>query len=115
SDQFTSAYRSDPNADTPANVKAVVGFYGVYDMLAQWSHDQVFRPNDQIGEKFLGASPMQNRRIYFESSPLSYATVGQNRPRFLTIHGDSADVVEAPSQSVAFLTALNEARIYVRR
>ncbi len=28
-DQFTSAYRDDPNAATPTNVKAVVAFYGV--------------------------------------------------------------------------------------
>ena len=40
-DQFTSAYRDDPNAGTPVNVKAVVGFYGIYDMLAQWKHDML--------------------------------------------------------------------------
>jgi dipeptidyl aminopeptidase/acylaminoacyl peptidase len=84
-------------------------------MLAQWMHDQNFRPNDQITEKFLGASPPQNRRIYFESSPISYATAAPNRPRFLLIHGDVDDVVDAASQSLAFLTALNQARIYVRR
>jgi acetyl esterase/lipase len=114
-DQFSSAYRSDPNAETSASVKAVVGFYGVYDMLAQWTHDQNFRPNDQITEKFLAVSPTQNRRVYFESSPISYATAAPNRPRFLLIHGDVDDVVDAQSQSVAFLTALNQARIYVRR
>lgn len=115
SDQFSSAYRSDPNAEVPAGVKAVVGFYGVYDMLAQWMHDQHFRPNDQITEKFLGMSPMQNRRIFFDSSPISYATTAPNRPRFLLIHGDVDDVVDAATQSVPFLTALNQARIFVRR
>jgi acetyl esterase/lipase len=114
-DQFASAYRSDPHADVPAGVKAVIGFYGVYDMLAQWMHDQTFRPNDQITEKFLGASPTHNRRIYFDASPLSYATVDRTRARFLLIHGDSDDVVDAQSQSAAFLAALNQARIYVRR
>ena len=39
SDQFTSAYGDDPYAAKPINVKAVVGFYGIYDMLAQWAHD----------------------------------------------------------------------------
>ena len=29
---FSSQYRDDPYTATPANVKAVVGFYGVYDM-----------------------------------------------------------------------------------
>ena len=60
---------------TAANVKAVIGFYGVYDMQAQWLHDQITRPRDQITEKFLGVSPMQSRRVYFDASPMSYATV----------------------------------------
>jgi hypothetical protein len=67
-----------------------VGFYGVYDMQAQWLHDQITRPRDQITEKFLGVSPMQNRRIYFDASPTSYATVEKNektRTRFLLIYG----------------------------
>ncbi|HEY6258946.1 MAG TPA: alpha/beta hydrolase [Xanthobacteraceae bacterium] len=113
--QFSSGYRDDPYVATPVNVKAVVGFYGVYDMLAQWQHDQIFRPRDQIAEKYLGASPMQNRRIYFEASPMSYATVEKNRTRFLLIHGTNDDVVDPPSQSQAFLTALNQAGIGVRR
>jgi acetyl esterase/lipase len=112
---FASAYRDDPNAATPVNVKAVVAFYGVYDMLAQWQHDQIARPRDNIAEKYLGASPMQNRRVYFESSPMSYATIDRNRTRFLLIHGTNDDVVDPPSQSQAFLIALNQAGILVRR
>jgi acetyl esterase/lipase len=113
--QFSSAYHDDPNAATPVNVKAVVGFYGVYDMLAQWQHDQIARPRDNIAEKYLGASPMQNRRVYFESSPISYATIERNRTRFLLIHGTNDDIVDPPSQSQAFLIALNQAGIPVRR
>src|SRR6185369_9924091 len=85
---FSTEYRSDPHVATAANVKSVIGFYGVYDMQAQWLHDQITRPRDQISEKFLGASPMQNRRIYFDASPTSYATVEKNektRTRFLLI------------------------------
>jgi acetyl esterase/lipase len=114
-DQFTAAYRDDPMAATAANVKAVVGFYGVYDMLAQWTHDLVARPRDNIAEKFLGAAPTVNRRIYFESSPISYATVDRKEARFLLIHGTNDDIVDPPSQSGAFLTALNQAGIPVRR
>ena len=113
--QFSSAYRDDAWAATPTNVKAVVGFYGVYDMLAQWEHDQIARPRDQIAEKYLGASPMQNRRIYFESSPMSYAIVDKRGPRFLLVHGTNDDIVDPPSQSQAFLVALNQAGIFVRR
>jgi acetyl esterase/lipase len=114
-DQFNSAYRDDANAAVSANVKAVVGFYGVYDMHAQWMHDLVSRPNDKIVEKFLGASPMQNRRLYFDASPISYATVDRNQVRFLLIHGTDDDIVDPPSQSGAFLTALTQAGFFVRR
>jgi acetyl esterase/lipase len=114
-DQYTSAYRDDANAAVPANVKCVVGFYGVYDMHAQWIHDLTTRPNDRIVEKFLGVSPMQNRRIYFGASPISYATVDHNQIRVLLIHGTDDDIVDPPSQSGAFLTALTRSGFFVRR
>jgi len=129
-DQFNSAYRDDPNADTPINVKAVIGFYGIYDMLAQWKHDTlaqqkhemlaqrnhdlISRPGDNITEKFLGVSPMQTERIYRESSPINYATVDRNRVRFLLIHGSRDDLVDPLSQSDAFLAALTQAGFFVR-
>jgi acetyl esterase/lipase len=114
-DQFNSAYRDDANAAVPAGVKCVVGFYGVYDMHAQWMHDLVSRPNDKIVEKFLGVSPMQNRRMYFDASPIGHATIDRNQVRVLLIHGTDDDIVDPPSQSGAFLTALTQAGFFVRR
>jgi acetyl esterase/lipase len=114
-DQYTSAYRDDANAAVAADVKAVVVFYGVFDMLAQWTHEQIAHPHDNLVEKFLGASPMQNRRIYFEASPISYATTDHNRVRFLLIHGTDDDVVDPASQSGAFMTALGQAGFFARR
>ena len=114
-DQFTTAYRDGAHATVPANVKAVVGFYGVYDLLAQWTHDLVARPRDPIVEKFLGTSPIVNRRIYFEASPISHATVDRNQLRFLLIHGTNDDIVDSETQSGAFLTALAQAQFFVRR
>jgi acetyl esterase/lipase len=114
---FSSEYRSDPHAATPANVKAVVGFYGVYDMQAQWLHDQIARPRDQITEKFLGVSPMQSRRTYFDASPMSYATVDKREKtgtRFLLLHGTHDDIVDPQTQSQAFLAALKQAGFFVR-
>jgi acetyl esterase/lipase len=114
---FSTEYRGDPHAATPANVKAVIGFYGVYDMPAQWHHDQITRPRDQITEKFLGVSPMQSRRAYFEASPISYTTVEKNektRTRFLLIHGTNDDIVDPQTQSQAFLTALKQAGFFAR-
>jgi acetyl esterase/lipase len=114
-DQYTSEYRNDPHAATPAGVKAVVAFYGIYDMVAQWQHDNIQRPRDQITEKFLGTSPMQNRRVYFESSPMSYATIGPDRPRFLLIHGTEDDIVDPDTQSKPFSIALKQAGIAATR
>ncbi len=114
-DQFTSAYQDDATAKVPADVKAVVGFYGVYDMYAQWIHDLAGRPEDKIVEKFLGVAATKNRRIYFDASPISYATVDHNKLRFLLIHGTHDDVVDPESQSGAFLTALTQAQFFARR
>ena len=100
-------------------MKAVIGFYGVYDMQAQWHHNQITRPRDQITREIprriaYGA----DRRTYFDASPLSYATFESDektRTRFLADlrhqrrHRRSAD----PS-SQAFLTALKQARFFVR-
>jgi acetyl esterase/lipase len=114
---FSTEYRGDPHAATPANVKAVIGFYGVYDMQAQWLHDQIARPRDQITEKFLGVSPMQSRRTFFDASPISYATVEKRErtgTRFLLIHGTNDDIVDPQTQSQAFLTALKQAGFFAR-
>jgi acetyl esterase/lipase len=107
-------YRSDRNAAVASNVKAVIGFYGVYDMLAQWEHDQITRPRDQITEKFLGCTPMVSRKIFFEASPLSYATADKNTTRFLLIYGREDDIVDPVSQSDRFLLALKQAGVFAR-
>jgi len=111
---FASQYLSDRHAATPAEVKVVVGFYGVYDMLAQWEHDQITRPRDQIVEKLLGGPPMVSRKVFFEASPLSYATIDKNSTRFLLIYGREDDVVDPATQSEKFLTALKQAGFFAR-
>ncbi len=98
----------------PIAVKAVVGFYGVYDTAAQWQHDLAVRPRDNITEKFLGAALHADRRVYFESSPISYATADRNTTRFLLVHGTEDDVVDAATQSQAFALALKQAGFFVR-
>jgi acetyl esterase/lipase len=112
--QFSSEDQTDPLAATSSAVKAVVGVYGVYDMLAQWEHDQIVRPRDHITEKFLGGSPMLIRRAYFDASPLSYATVDKNRTRFLLVYGTADDIVDPVTQSQKLLTALKQAGFFVR-
>jgi acetyl esterase/lipase len=111
---FSAEYRADRYASTASNVKAVVGFYGVYDMVAQWEHDQITRPRDPIVEKLLGGPPMVSRRTYFDASPLSYATTDKNSTRFLLIYGREDDIVEPATQSEKFLTALKQAGFFAR-
>lgn len=113
--QFSSQYKNDPNAGTAADVKVAVVFYGMYDLVAQWQHDQVARPLDQVTEKFLGKPPMADRQLYFEASPLNYATVGDNKPAFMVIYGTSDEVVDATQQSLAFEAALRQAKFFVRK
>jgi acetyl esterase/lipase len=111
---FSGEYRNDPYFPISPKVKAVVGVYGVYDMLAQWQHDQIARPRDQISERFLGASPMVDRKVFFEGSPVSYATVDKNATRFLLVYGTNDDIVDPATQSTAFLTALKQAQFVAR-
>jgi len=111
---FCEETRGDPHAAVSCKVKACVGFYGVYDMQAQWEHDQLTRPRDQITEKFLGGPPMANRRTFFDASPLSYATIDKNTTRFLLIYGREDDIVDPPSQSDRFLVALKQAGFFAR-
>jgi acetyl esterase/lipase len=106
--QFSNLYRDDPHANVSAGVKAVVSFYGIYDLQAQWEHDQLARPSDQITEKFIGAPPAKDRRVYFEASPVSYATVDKNRTRYFLIAGKEDDIVD-PKQASDFLTLLKQA------
>jgi acetyl esterase/lipase len=111
---FSNQYRDDPHAAIPPGVKMVIGFYGVYDMVAQWEHDQITRPRDSVTEKLLGCSPMISRRTFFEASPLSYATVDKNSARFLLIYGREDDIVDPVTQSEKFLTALKQAGFFAR-
>jgi acetyl esterase/lipase len=111
---FADHYRDDRHALTPPTVKAVVGFYGVYDMVAQWEHDLITRPRDPIVEKLLGGPPMISRRTYFEASPISYATIDKNSTRFLLIYGREDDIVDPATQSEKFLTALKQAGFFAR-
>lgn len=111
---FSSEHRTGRHASIRADVKAVIGFYGVYDMLAQWEHDQVTRPHDPITEKLLGGPPMVSRKAFFEASPLSYATVDKNSVKFLLIYGREDDIVDPATQSEKFLTALKQAGFFAR-
>lgn len=103
----------DPLAAVSGRVKAVISIYGVYDLAAQWEYDQANRPLDQITQKLLGTRLPENRRAFFDASPLAYATLDNNQTAFMIIHGTADDIVD-PDQAVRFVRALKQANFYVR-
>ena len=111
---FAGAYKEDPYGSVSTRVKVAVGIYGVYAMSAQWHHDLVHRPFDNITQKFLRASLVENRRLYFDASPLSHATRDSNQTAFLLAWGTEDDIVDRHTQSEAFLLALKQAGFFVR-
>jgi acetyl esterase/lipase len=113
SSDYANAYRDDPYASVSTKVKAVVGVYGTYDLSAQWEHDVVSRPADNITQNFIGFPPMQDRRAWYAASPIAHATFANNVTAFLLAYGTHDDIVDT-RQSEAFLTALKQARFYVR-
>jgi acetyl esterase/lipase len=98
----------------PTNVKAMVGVYGVYGLWQQWRHDLSVRPRNPIVEQFLGVSAVDDKRPYFEASPLSFVSARNNGTAFLISWGDADDVVDHRSQSLMFLEALKQSGYFVR-
>jgi acetyl esterase/lipase len=111
---FKNAYPNDQFANVSANVKAVVPFYGVFDMQRQWNYDVLNRPHDNITQKFIGVPPTENRKVYLEASPMTYAVRAKNRTSFLIVVGTEDDIVER-SQSDDFMLALKQAGFFARR
>ncbi len=107
------------NADLPfgnlaTNVKVAIAVYGIFDLPGQWRHDQLTRPRDHLTELFLGTSLIEDRRIYFDASPLSYVSVRNNATAFLLAWGTEDDIVDYRQQGEAFLEALKQARYFAR-
>jgi acetyl esterase/lipase len=111
---FAGAYPRDAYAALSSRVKVLIGVYGIYDMLAQWRHSQIVNPGDNLVECFLGASPAQDRRLYFEASPLSYAITANNKTAVYLGWGTEDDVVDHRTQSQEFLLALKQANFTAR-
>ena len=112
--QFAGAYPQDAHASLSTRVKLLIGVYGIYDLGAQWRHSQIGNPDDNLVECFLGASPMQDRKLYFDASPLSYATIAHNKTAVYLSWGTEDDVVDHRTQSQEFLLALKQAGFTVR-
>src|SRR6266545_4905795 len=79
SDKFVGGYPRDPHAGVSAKVKVFVGVYGVYDLIEMWQRYRIESPRDNNIENFMGCSPMENRQLYFDATPISYATYASNQ------------------------------------
>jgi acetyl esterase/lipase len=110
---FSGAYESDPYAAQSTKVKVAIPVYGVFDLYQQWQHDLESRPRDSIVEKFIGVSAIDDKRAYFDASPLSYVSAKNNGTSFLVVWGTRDDIVDFKSQSEAFMLALKQAGYFV--
>jgi len=112
--KFANGYPQDAFASVSAEVKALVGVYGVYDLLAMWATYRQQSPLDNNIEKFLGASPMEDRQLYFDASPINYATFANNKIGVLLVTGTEDDLVDRKPHTDAFQLALKQAGFFVR-
>lgn len=111
---FVGAYPQDAHAGLPTRVKVLIGVYGIYDLAAMWRQSLITNPADNLVQSFLGAAPMQDRRVYFDASPISYATLGRNGTAVFLGWGDADDLVDPRTQSEPFVLALKQAEFFVR-
>ncbi len=111
---FKDVYPNDAHAKVDSKVKALVGVYGVYDLVEMWQRYQLQSPRENNIENFMGAAPMDDPRLYFDASPLNYATFANNGIGVLLSVGTEDDLVDRRAQTDAFLLRLKQANFFVR-
>jgi acetyl esterase/lipase len=111
---IAGGYPDDACAGVDAGVKVVVGVYGVYDLVEMWQAYRSSSPLDNNIENFIGAAPMENRQVYFDASPVSYATYANNNNAVLLASGTEDDLVDRKVHTDAFLRALKQAGFFAR-
>ena len=111
---FKGAYPNDAHAAAGAKVKALVGVYGVYDLVEMWQRYQLQSPRENNIENFMGAAPMEDPQGYFEASSINYATFANNQIGVFLAVGTEDDLVDRRAQTDAFLMRLKQAGFFVR-
>jgi acetyl esterase/lipase len=114
SSNFKGAYPQDAHAAISSKVKTLVGVYGVYDLVEMWQRYQLQSPRENNIENFMGAAPMDDPRLYFEASPINYATFANNQIGVFLSVGTEDDLVDRRAQTDAFLMRLKQANFFVR-
>ncbi len=113
-ENFKGGNAGDAFGNLSSKVKVAVGVYGVYDLYRQFCSDLSARPRDSITEKFVGASAIDDKRPYFEASPLSYVSAKDNTTAVLLSWGTDDDVVNYREHSEVMLQAMKHAGFFVR-
>jgi len=111
---FKGAYPKDPHASVSTKVKALVGVYGVYDVAEMWQRYLLQSPRENNIENFMGAAPMDDPRLYFDASPINYATFANNQLGVFLAVGTEDDLVDRRKQTDVFLLRLKQANFFVR-
>jgi acetyl esterase/lipase len=114
SEIFKNAYPNDAHAAVSTKVKALVGVYGVYDLVEMWQRYQLQSPRENNIENFMGCAPMDDPRRYFDASPINYATFANNHIGVFLSVGTEDDLVNPRLQTDAFLLRLKQANFFVR-
>ena len=111
---FNRAYPQDAHASVSAKVKALVGVYGVYDLVHMWQTYLMQSPRENNIENFMGAAPPGDPRLYYEASPINYATYANNHIGVLLSVGTEDHLVDRRAHTDAFQTRLKQAGFFVR-
>jgi acetyl esterase/lipase len=111
---FKGGYPGDAHANVSSKVKAFIGVYGVYDVTEMWQRYTLQSPRENNIENFMGAAPMDDPRLYFEASPINYATFANNQAGVFLSVGTEDDLVDRRAQTDVFLLRLKQANFFVR-
>src|SRR5262249_15439226 len=111
---FKGAYPQDAHAGVSTKVKALIGVYGVYDLVQMWQTYLLQSPRENNIENFMGAAPTDDPRLYFEASPVNHATFANSHIRLLLSVGTEDDLVDRRAHTDAFQLRLKQAGFFVR-
>ena len=112
--KFAGGYPQDEHASVATDVKAFAGVYGVYDIAEMWSKYNIQSPKQNNIELFTGASLADNRQLYYDASPTSYAVTANNKVAVHLSVGTEDDLVDRRAHTDAFVRALKQAGFFVR-
>lgn len=112
---FANPY-DDPHKGESAAVSVAVPMAGLMDLVACWEYDRVSRPpGDNPLERFLAGTPLDQRRRYYEASPVFHASAANAKgTRWLITWGERDEVVPPATNSEALVRALQLAGATVR-